>query len=481
MGRSLRGAAAIVGVADAASPTGELGTRGRTLEAAMIREALDDAGLTLADVDGVCCSGIATGIAEYLDLHPTYVDGTFVGGSSFEVHVEHAAAAIAAGVCDVVVGVYAATPRQDRRRGASPAAFGPMGPDVAGEWETPYGSMMPMTSYALAADRHMAQYGTTPEQLAQIAVDTRRWAAMNPRARYRTPITVDDVLASPVIASPLHQLDCCLRTDGAGAYVLTSAERARGLASPPVFVLGAATAIDHWVISQMPDLTVTPGAVSGPAAFAHAGIGIDDVDVLQAYDSFTITALLHLEDLGFCAKGEGGSFVEDGSSAPVVHCRPTPTAAASRTRIRASTGSSCWWKRCASCAEPRASARCHGPRSPSPTVAAACSRPPAPWCSARRRRCDRPPRTAGLRRGDPVLGRDAPAAVRAPVVHHVRRRDLVPARRLSALSRRRDRVARRRRRRHVYAASVHSKPGPGRDAKDGPYAVVLVDLDAGCA
>lgn len=316
MGRSLRGEAAIVGVADAASPTGELETRGRVLEAAMIHEALDDAGLTLDDVDGVCCSGIATGIAEYLDLRPRFIDGTFVGGSGFELHVEHAAAAIAAGLCEVVVGVYASTPRLDRRLGGSPASFGPMGPDVAAEWEAPYGAMVPMTSYALAADRHMAKFGTTAEQLAQIAVDTRRWAAMNPRARYQEPITADDVLASPVVASPLHQLDCCLRTDGAGAYVVTSAERARDLAQPPVYVLGAATASDHWVISQMPDLTVTPGARSGPAAFAHAGITTADVDVLEAYDSFTITALLHLEDLGFCAKGEGGAFVEDGKLGP---------------------------------------------------------------------------------------------------------------------------------------------------------------------
>ncbi len=316
MGRTLRGEAAIVGVADAASPTGELSSRGHALQAAVIREALDDAGLTLADVDGVCCSGIATGITEYLDLRPRFVDGTFVGGSSFEVHVEHAAAAIAAGLCDVVVGVYASTPRLDRRLGGSPSSFGPMGPDVAGEWEAPYGAMIPMTSYALAADRHMAQFGTTSEQLAQIAVDARRWAAMNPRARYRDPITVDNVLASPVVASPLHQLDCCLRTDGAGAYVLTSAERARDLAQPAAYVLGAATATDHWVISQMPDLTITPGAVSGPLAFERAGIGTSDVDVLQAYDSFTITALLHLEDLGFCGKGEGGAFVEDGKLGP---------------------------------------------------------------------------------------------------------------------------------------------------------------------
>jgi acetyl-CoA acetyltransferase len=314
--RTLRGAAAIVGVADAVSPTGELDTRGRVLEAAMIRKALDDAGLALADVDGICCSGLAAGIAEYLDIHPKFVEGTFVGGSSFEVHVEHAAAAIATGLCEVVVGVYASTPRQDRRLGPSAPSYGPMGPDVGGAWEAPYGPRMPMTSYALAASRHMAQYGTTPEQLAQIAVDTRRWATLNPRARYQDPITVEDVLASPLQVSPLHQLDCCLVTDGAGAYVLTSAERARDLARPGVYVLGAATGLDHWIISQMPDLTVTPGAISGPAAFARAGVRPDDVDVLMSYDSFTITALLHLEDLGFCAKGEGGAFVEDGKLGP---------------------------------------------------------------------------------------------------------------------------------------------------------------------
>jgi acetyl-CoA acetyltransferase len=191
-----------------------------------------------------------------------------------------------------------------------------MGPDMAAAWERPYGARVPMTSYALAASRHMAQYGTTSEQLAQLAVDARRWAAMNPRARHRDPLTVDDVLASPVLASPLHQLDCCLVTDGAGAYVLTSAERARDLARPPVYVLGAATSTSHWIISEMPDLTVTPGAVSGPNAFAMAGVAPSDVDVLMAYDSFTITALLHLEDLGFCAKGEGGAFAQDGRTGP---------------------------------------------------------------------------------------------------------------------------------------------------------------------
>jgi len=184
------------------------------------------------------------------------------------------------------------------------------------EWEMPYGLRMPIGAYALAASRHMAVYGTTSEQLAQIAVDTRRWASMNPRARYQQPTTIDDVLASPVQASPLHRLDCCLVTDGAGAFVMTSAARARGLAKPPIYVLGAASSSDHSMITAMPDLTVTAGAISGPAAFKQAGITTADVDVLMSYDSFTITALLHLEDLGFCAKGEGGAFVEDGKLGP---------------------------------------------------------------------------------------------------------------------------------------------------------------------
>jgi acetyl-CoA acetyltransferase len=316
--RTLRGLTAIVGVADDVSPTGELERHGRRLEAAMVSEALADAGLTLADVDGICYAGMATGLAEYLGVHPRYVDGTMVGGSSYELHLEHAAAAIAAGLCDVVVSVYAATPRSDRRRGAGGQRGGPAfgGPNPMAEWEMPYGLAMPMGAYALAASRHMACYGTTSEQLAQIAVDTRRWAAMNPRARFRDPITIADVLASPMQASPLHLLDCCLVTDGAGAFVVTSAERARDLAKPPIYVLGAATCGDHQMISQMPDLTTTAGARSGPSAFEMAGVKADDVDLLMAYDSFTITALLHLEDLGFCPKGEGGRFVEDGKLGP---------------------------------------------------------------------------------------------------------------------------------------------------------------------
>jgi acetyl-CoA acetyltransferase len=312
----LRGAAAIVGVADEVSPTGELGSSGRALEAAVIKQALDDAGLTLADVDGVCHSASSMGLAEYLGIHPTFTDSTNTGGSSFEVHAEHAAAAIAAGLCEVVVSVYASTPRSDRRDGKPRRRpdLGVNNPLV--DWELPYGLRLPMAPYAMAATRHMAEFGTTSEQLAQIAVSTRAWAGLNERARYRQAITIDDVLASPMECSPLHLLDRCLVTDGAGAFVMTSAARARTLAKPPVYVLGAGTCHDHSIISQMPDLTTTPGVISGANAFAMAGITPSDVDLLMGYDSFTITALLHLEDLGFCAKGEGGPFVEDGKTAP---------------------------------------------------------------------------------------------------------------------------------------------------------------------
>ena len=317
-----RAAAAIVGVADAVDPSGQLQGTVRGLEAAMIKAALDDAGLTLADVDGVCTNNSpgwapSMELAEYLGIQPRWTDSTQTGGSSFEIHVQHAAAAIALGQCDVAVVVYAATPRSDHKRGQGGYRSRAMlGQTPTAEWELPYGMRMPMGAYALAASRHMAQYGTTSEQLAQIAVSTRQWASMNPRARLREPITIADVLASPMEATPLHKLDCCLVTDGAGAVVLTSAERARDLAKPPVYVLGAGTQHTHSMISQMPDLTVTGGAVSGRDAFAMAGIGPADVDVAQLYDSFTITVLLALEDLGFCPKGEGGRFVADGPLGP---------------------------------------------------------------------------------------------------------------------------------------------------------------------
>jgi acetyl-CoA acetyltransferase len=313
---TIRGRTAVVGVADAVSPTGELDVFGRELEARMIWEALDDAGLTLADVDGICHVDSAIALAEYLGIAPRFTDNTMTGGSSFEIHLQHAAAAINAGLADVVVGVYASTPRSDHKRGVAPTRRGLQAENPAQQWEAPYGLRLPMGPYAMAASRHMALYGTTSEQLAEIAVSTRKWAAMNERARYQTPLTVEEVLNSPLQCSPLHALDCCLVTDGAGAFVITSAERAAQLQRPAAYVLGAGTCHDHLMISQMPDITVTPGARSGADAFAMAGIKANDVDVLLSYDSFTITALLHLEDLGFCEKGEGGAFVSGGRTAP---------------------------------------------------------------------------------------------------------------------------------------------------------------------
>jgi acetyl-CoA acetyltransferase len=315
----LRGSTAIVGAVDAVSPTGALDRSVDRLEVDMVRAALDDAGLTIADVDAVIStSGMLASLdlAERMGVHGRFTDTTMTGGSSFEVHVEHAAAAITAGLCDVAVIVYAATPRS----GKNPFAGGgpSMGTDLPFyEWDLPYGFGSPASSYSLAARRHMHQYGTTSEQLAAIAVAFRAWATKNPNAYHRDPISIEDVLASPLVADPLRKLDCCLVTDGAGALVVTSADRARDLRRPPAFVLGAGTAHTHGMsISQMPDVTTTGAAVSGRQAFAMAGVRPGDVDVVELYDSFTITALMSLEDLGFCAKGEGGPFVEDGRLGP---------------------------------------------------------------------------------------------------------------------------------------------------------------------
>jgi acetyl-CoA acetyltransferase len=315
----VRGAAAIVGVADEVSPSGVIDVPLRELEARVITAALADAGLSLRDVDGLCsCTGgtlmHSVELAEYLGIAPRFTDATQTGGASYGLYVEHATAAIAAGEAETVVIVYASTPRAARKRGEK--GLGVFATPERLEWETPYGVMLPISAYALAANRHMATYGTTAEQLAQIAVDTRRWAVMNPRAHLREPITVDDVINSGFIAEPMHKLECCLVTDGAAAVVLTSAERARDLARPPAFVLGAASAASHAMISQMPDLTVTPGAVSGPAAFKTARLHPGDIDVVELYDSFTITVLLALEDLGFCPKGDGGAFVGSGALGP---------------------------------------------------------------------------------------------------------------------------------------------------------------------
>jgi acetyl-CoA acetyltransferase len=223
-------------------------------------------------------------------------------------HLQHAQAAIAAGLCDVALIAYGSTQRLVGRAGASVQEIDP--------YERPYAPMLPVSAYALAASRHMHEFGTTREQLAEVAVAARAWAALNPKAFKRDPLSVADVLAAPLVSDPLGVRDCCLVTDGGGAAVVTTLERAQAARTAPVVLLGAGEAHSHRHISSMPDLTVTAAVESGRRAYAAAGLGPADVDVLELYDAFTITPLLFLEDLGFCAKGEAGAFVEGGRIAP---------------------------------------------------------------------------------------------------------------------------------------------------------------------
>ena len=310
---STRGKAAIVGAAE--SDLGEVGPGFTPLDliGQATKGALADAGLDKGDVDGLFSASAyysmaAVSAGEYLGIRPRYSDATNMGGSSFVSHLLHAAAAIDAGLCEVALVVYASTQRSGGGfRGVS---------DPPNPYETPYGPRYPVSMYALAASRHMHEYGTTREQLAEVAVAAREWAKLNPKAFMRGDLTVEDVLTSRMISSPLRLFDCCLVTDGGGALVVTSAEHAKDLRKAPVYLLGAAEAHWHRNISQMPDLTVTAAAESGPRAYEMAGIGPEDVDVAMLYDAFTINTILFLEDLGFCEKGEGGTFVEGGRIAP---------------------------------------------------------------------------------------------------------------------------------------------------------------------
>jgi acetyl-CoA acetyltransferase len=278
------------------------------------RGALDDCGLKLSDVDGLFSAGMAMGpmgvvsLAEYLNLKPDYIDGTNIGGSSFVAHVNHAAAAIHAGLCEVALVLYGSTAASNAL--AIGTGMGGAARDAAGAFVSPYG-MTTVGSYALVAARHMHDYGTTPEQLAEIAVTMRRHASLNPDAKMRKPISVEDVLASRVISEPLHLLDCCIISDGGGALVVTSAERARDLAKPAVLLQGCGEAVCHREIGA-PDLLTIAARQSAENAFRMSGLSRDDVDLCTIYDSFTITLLVTLENLGFCKPGEGGAFVENG-------------------------------------------------------------------------------------------------------------------------------------------------------------------------
>ena len=278
--------------------------------------AVADAGLTKADVDGLGAGALgnlgAIEMGEYLGLRPTWVDSTVTGGSMWVVELEHAAAAIRAGHAEVVVIVYAATARADlkaRRRGTANLSFGARGPV---QFDAPYGHSL-ISKYAMAAMRHMHEFGTTIEQLANIAVDTRYNASLNPEAYYHEPITVDDVQSSRIMADPLTKLHCCLRSDGGGAIVVTNEARARDCAKRPVWVLGTGEATSHTTMSEWDDFTESPAKRSGDLAFARAGVSRADIDVCEIYDAFTPMVLLSFEGLGFCAKGEGGPFLEGGT------------------------------------------------------------------------------------------------------------------------------------------------------------------------
>jgi acetyl-CoA acetyltransferase len=278
--------------------------------------ALADAGLTKDDVDGFFSTGMGNlapvEVAEYLGLRPTYVDSTGVGGGTWEVMVEHAVAAISAKLAKTIVIVYGSTARADLKKKLRTAnlAFSSRGPS---QFESPWGHTL-IAKYAMTARRHMHEYGTTIEQLANIAVDTRYNAGLNPEgAFYTDPITVEDVQNERMIADPFTKLHCCIRSDGGGAIVVTSTERARDLAKKPVEILGTGEASNITTMSEWEDFTISPAAASGRLAFDRAGLAPGDVDVCQFYDAFTSMVLLTFEALGFCGKGEAGPYLEGGT------------------------------------------------------------------------------------------------------------------------------------------------------------------------
>ncbi|MEU1532595.1 thiolase C-terminal domain-containing protein [Streptomyces fagopyri] len=282
------------------------------LHAQAARRALADAGLDRSRIDGFASAGLGTlppaEVAEYLGLRPDWVDSTAVGGSTWEVMAAHAADAITAGHARAVLLVYGSTARADIRAGrrTGDLSFGARGPL---QFEVPYGHTL-IAKYAMAARRHMHQYGTTLEQLASVAVQARANAALNPGAMFRAPITVDDVLSGPMIADPFTKLHCCLRSDGGAAVLLVAEEYVRDCRTAPVWVLGTGEHVSHTTMSEWADFTVSPAAVSGRLAFGRAGVRPDEIDVAEIYDAFTYMTLVTLEDLGFCAKGEGGAFVD---------------------------------------------------------------------------------------------------------------------------------------------------------------------------
>lgn len=306
----------IVGVAE--TPLGKVLDQSEfSMVALAARKALDEAGLSFKDVDGIFTNYMgeegSVQLGEYLGVQPRYAESSDMGGASFEFFVHHAMLAIATGRCDVALIGYASRQRSRRNRKRVAAS---MDGSLAAQFEAPFGIHFPIGHYALSAARYMYQYDAKLEHLAEIAVTAREWAKLNPKAWVRDPLTIEDVMASPMLCDPLRKLDCCLVTDGGGAIVIARKDRARNAAKRPVRILGAGESHMQWHVAQCPDLTVTPGVVSGREALGMAGIKPGDVDVFEPYDNFTHAVLLYLEDLGFCGKGEAGAFVAEGRLRP---------------------------------------------------------------------------------------------------------------------------------------------------------------------
>jgi acetyl-CoA acetyltransferase len=315
---SIRGKVAIIGAADTeVGKVPHLSATALCVEAA--RRAMENAGITKDQIDGlVTCNSMAEPymyhaevIAEYLQIFPRYCISANAGGGTTMTSIQHAATAIASGVCETVLVSLGDSLRSGLSREQSKKMQSSTGHP---EFETPYGATVP-AFYALIARAHMDAYGTTPEQFAAVAVSGRRHAARNPAAQMRELITVEDVLNSRMIADPLHLLDCSLVSEGGAAIIMTSAERAADFPNDPVYILGAGEGHSHEHISQARSLTTSAAVESGRRAYRMAGLGPRDVDVAQIYDCFTPVVLIELEDLGFCAKGEAGAFVAAGETA----------------------------------------------------------------------------------------------------------------------------------------------------------------------
>ncbi len=314
----------IAGAADVPLKGGRVldGANVLKIQALAAQEALEMAGLTFADVDGLMVTGMwaipgpgqlmTVTMAEYLGIQPTYHDCTNIGGSTFESFIARAKVAIEAGECDTCLILYGSTQKSEMSRNLAGRA-----PVFNMQYETPSGMPTPVGGYAMAAKRHQFEYGSTREDLANIAVSARRWAQLNEHATKRDPLSIDDVLSAPLISDPLSNRDCCLVTDGGGAIVVTLKEKAKDLKMKPIYIRGFGECASHWHIAQMPDMAnLDVARIAGEKAFKQAGLTPKDMDIVQVYDSFTITVLLTIEALGFCKPGEGGAFLRHERTGP---------------------------------------------------------------------------------------------------------------------------------------------------------------------